>query len=70
MMERRPGVTLMTFKQRERAIGMLTAGKSARDAARDAARHFQLHESTINSTIEQISANGERHGPIQIRQTA
>ena len=35
---RRPG---MTFEQRERAIGMLTAGMSARDVA----RHFQRHES-------------------------
>ena len=33
----------MTFKQRERAIGMLTAGMSARDVA----WHFQRHESTI-----------------------
>ena len=33
----------MTFEQRERAIGMLTAGMSARDVA----RHFQRHESTI-----------------------
>ena len=39
--KRRPG---MTFEQRERAIGMLTAGMSARDVA----RHFQLHESTIS----------------------
>ena len=36
----RPG---MTFEQREWAIGMLTAGMSARDVA----RHFKRHESTI-----------------------
>ena len=58
---RRPG---MTSDQSERA--MLTAGMSARDVA----WHFQRHESTINSTIEHISANWERRGPIQIRQTA
>ena len=40
IMGRRPG---MTFEERERAIGMLTAGMSARDVA----RHFQRHESTI-----------------------
>ena len=54
--EHRPG---MTFEQRERAIGMLTAGMSAKDAA----QHFQPHE----STTEQISANWERHGPTEIR---
>ena len=32
----------MTFEQRERAIGMLTACMSARDVA----RHFKSHEST------------------------
>ena len=40
----RPGMTLMTFEQHERAIGMLTAGMLARDVA----RHFQRHESTIS----------------------
>ena len=34
----------MTFEQCETAIGMLTAGMSARDVA----RHFQCHESTIS----------------------
>ena len=38
MMGRRPGMMGMTFEQRETAIGMLTAGMSARDVA----RHFQL----------------------------
>ena len=34
----------MMFEQRERAIGMLTAGMSARDVA----RHFQCHELTVS----------------------
>ena len=38
----------MTLGQRERAIGMLTAGMSARDVA----RHFQLHESTISQLLK------------------
>ena len=37
----------MTFEQRERAIGMVTAGMSARDVA----RHFQRHESTISRLL-------------------
>ena len=37
----------MTFEQRERVIGMLTAGMSARDVA----RHFQRHESTISRLL-------------------
>ena len=45
-------------EQHERAIGMLTAGMSARDVA----RHFQPHK----STTEQISANWECRGPTQI----
>ena len=45
----------MTFEQREGTIGMLTAGMSARDS---------------KSTTKQISANLERCGPTQIRQTA
>ena len=48
---RRPG---MTFKQRERAIGMLTAGMSARDVA----RHFQRHESTISRLLNRFQLNG------------
>ena len=44
---RRPG---MTFEQRERAIGMLTAGMSARDVA----RHFQRHESTISRLLNRF----------------
>ena len=38
---RRPG---MMFEQHERAIGMLTAGMSARDVA----GHFKCHESTVS----------------------
>ena len=48
---RRPG---MTFKQREKAIGMLTAGMSARDVA----RHFQRHESTINRLLNRFLPTG------------
>ena len=44
---RRPG---MTFQQRERAIGMLTAGMSARDVT----RHFQRHESTISGLLNRF----------------
>ena len=40
----------MTFEQRERAIGMLTAGMSARDVA----RHFQSHESTISRLLNRF----------------
>ena len=36
-----------TFEQRERAIGMLTAGMSARDVA----QHFQSHESTMSRIL-------------------
>ena len=63
MMGRWPG---MTFEQRERAIGMLTAGMSARDVA----RHFQRHESTMSRLLNRFSANWERRGPTQIKQTA
>ena len=52
----------MTFEKRERVIGMLTAGMSARDVA----RHSQHHE----STTEQILANWELRRPTQIRQTS
>ena len=48
---RRPG---MTFDQRERAIGMLTAGMSARDVA----RHFQCHESSISRLLNRIQQIG------------
>ena len=48
---RRPG---MTFEQREGAIGMLTAGMSARDVA----RHFQRHESTINRLLNRFQQTG------------
>ena len=44
---RRPG---LTFEQRERAIGMLTAGMSARDVA----RHFRRHESTISRLLNRF----------------
>ena len=40
----------MTFEQRERAIGMLTAGMSARDVA----WHFQCHESTISRLLNKF----------------
>ena len=48
---RRPGIT---FKQRERAIGILTAGMSARDVA----RHFQRHESTISRLLNRFQQTG------------
>ena len=48
---RRPG---MTFEQRERAIGMLTAGMSARDVA----WHFQRHESTIRRLLNRFQQTG------------
>ena len=44
----------MTFEQRERAIGMLTAGMSARDVA----RHFQRHESTISRLLNRFQQTG------------
>ena len=44
---RRPG---MTLEQRERAIGMLTAGMSARDVD----RHIQRHESTISRLLNRF----------------
>ena len=50
-MGRRPG---MTFEQRERAIGMLTAGMSARDVA----RHFQRHELTISRLMNRFQQTG------------
>ena len=48
---RRPG---MTFEQRERVIGMLTAGMSATDVA----RHFQCHESTISRPLNRFQQTG------------
>ena len=47
----RPG---MTFEQRERAIGMLTTGMSAKDIA----WHFQLHESTISQLLNKFQQTG------------
>ena len=44
----------MTFEQRERAIGMRTAGMSARYVA----RHFQRHESTISRLLNRFQQNG------------
>ena len=44
---RRPG---MTFEQRERAIGMLTADMLARDVD----LHFQRHESTISRLLNRF----------------
>ena len=48
---RQPG---MMFEQRERAIGMLTAGMLARDVA----RHFQRHESTISRLLNRFQQTG------------
>ena len=48
---RRPG---MAFEQRERAIGMLTAGMSARNVA----RHFQRHRSTISQLLNTFQQTG------------
>ena len=53
-MGRRSGMTLMTFEQRERATGMLTAGMSARDVD----RHFQRHESTISRLRNRFQQTG------------
>ena len=50
---RRPG---MTFEQRDKAIGMLTAGMSARDVA----RNFQRHESTICRLLNRFQQTGNR----------
>ena len=56
---RRPG---MTFEQRERAIGMLTAGMSARDAA----WQFHRHESTISRLLNRFQQLGtSRTDPAQ-----
>ena len=44
----------MTFEQRERAIGMLTAGMSARDIA----GHFQRHESSISRLLNRFQQTG------------
>ena len=51
MIGRRPG---MTFEQRERGIGMLTAGMSATYIA----RHFQRHESTISQLLNRFQKIG------------
>ena len=48
---RRPG---MTFEQCERAIGMFTAGMSARDVA----RHLQRHKSTISRLMNRFQQTG------------
>ena len=48
---RRPG---MTFEQRERGIGMLSAGMSETDVA----RHFQRHESTISRLLNRFQQTG------------
>ena len=40
----------MTFEQRERSIGKLTAGMSARDFA----RHFYRHESAISRLLNRF----------------
>ena len=51
VISRQPG---MTFEQCERAIGMLTAGMSARDAAGP----FQHHESTISRLLNRFQQTG------------
>ena len=48
---RRPG---MTFEQRERAIGMFTAGMSAREVD----LRFQRHESTISRLLNRFQRTG------------
>ena len=48
--QRRPG---LTFEQRERAVGMLTAGMSAIDVT----RHFKLHDSTISRVLNRFQQN-------------
>ena len=53
-MERRPGMTLITFEQCEKAIGMLTAGMSVREVA----RHFQRHELTISRLLNRFQQTG------------
>ena len=59
-MGRRPG---MTFEQRERAIGMLTTGMSARAVA----RHFQRHESKISSKLGASRADLDQAGRVKRR---
>ena len=44
----------MTFEQRERAIGILTAGMSAKDVA----RHFQRHEQTVSRLLNRFQQTG------------
>ena len=44
----------MTFEQRERAFGILTAGMSARYVT----RHFQRHESTISRLLNRFQQTG------------
>ena len=51
----------MTFEQRERAIGMLTAGVSAKDVA------WHMPQIDNKWTTKQKSANWERRGQTQIR---
>ena len=48
---RRPG---MPFEQRERAIGMLTAGMSARDVA----LYFQRQKSTVSRLLDKFQETG------------
>ena len=45
----------MMFEQHERAIGMLTAGRSARDAD----QHFQCHEATISRLLNRFQQTGK-----------
>ena len=51
VIQRRPDIT---FEQRERGIGMLTAGISARDVA----RHLQRHESTTSRLLKRFQQTG------------
>ena len=47
-------MTLMTFEQHDRAIGILTAGMSARDID----RHFQRHELTLSRLLNRLQQTG------------
>ena len=44
----------MTFEQREKAIGMLTASMSARDVA----RHFRCHKLKISQLLNRFQQTG------------
>ena len=48
------GTSAWNQEQRERPIGMLTTGMSARNVV----RHFQLHESTISPLLNRFQQTG------------